>query len=164
MPNSQQSRNKNGSQQKLKQQYDADKAWCTMKRPFRKRSSRIRFFRRTICAGAAAVILFAASGAQYGNVAAQDRGQPHKSRTTDKNVPSPPAPPASAATGQTQKLPPRAPFTADDDAVAGIPGMPDARFWAESISPKRCRRSVGHGLSSRPAAPMVHSAPDCSMA
>ena len=103
-----------------------------MKRLFRKRSSLTRSFRPTICAGAAAVILFAAFGRQYGNVAAQDRGQSHKSRTTDKNVPSPPAPPASAATGQTQKLPPRAPFTADDDAVAGIPGMPDARFWADS--------------------------------
>jgi hypothetical protein len=29
-------------------------------------------------------------------------------------------------------LPPRAPFTAADAAVAAVPGMPDARFWADS--------------------------------
>jgi predicted patatin/cPLA2 family phospholipase len=88
-----------------------------------------RFLRRTICAGAAAIFLLAAFGTQVGNVAAQDRGRPHKSRATDKPVPPPP-PPAAAA--QPQKLPPRAPFTAADEAVAGVPGMPDARFWADS--------------------------------
>jgi len=30
------------------------------------------------------------------------------------------------------QLPPRAPFTAAEDAAAVIPGMPDARFWADS--------------------------------
>ena len=88
-----------------------------------------RFLRRTICAGAAAIFLLAAFGTQVGNVAAQDRGRPHKSRATDKPVPPPP-PPAAAA--QPQKLQPRAPFTAADEAVAGVPGMPDARFWADS--------------------------------
>jgi Patatin-like phospholipase len=88
-----------------------------------------RFLRRTICAGAAAIFLLAAFGTQVGNVAAQDRGRPHKSRATDKPVP--PAPPPAAA-AQPQKLPPRAPFTAADEAVAGVPGMPDARFWADS--------------------------------
>ena len=29
-------------------------------------------------------------------------------------------------------LPPRPPFTAAEDATAAIPGMPDARFWADS--------------------------------
>jgi hypothetical protein len=29
-------------------------------------------------------------------------------------------------------LPPRAPFTAADDAAAAVPGMADARFWADS--------------------------------
>ena len=38
--------------------------------------------------------------------------------------------PTSAA--QQPKFPPRTPFTAADDAVAAIPGMPDARFWADS--------------------------------
>ncbi|MGB6321599.1 MAG: patatin-like phospholipase family protein [Xanthobacteraceae bacterium] len=41
------------------------------------------------------------------------------------------APPGAAA--QQSKLPPRTPFTAADDAVAAIPGMPDARFWADSV-------------------------------
>jgi len=43
-----------------------------------------------------------------------------------------PAPPAAAAAAQPNKLPPRIPFTAADDAAAVIPGMPDARFWADS--------------------------------
>src|ERR1700720_737110 len=88
-----------------------------------------RFLRRMICASAAAIFLLAAFGTQVGNVAAQDRGRSHKSRATDEPV-SPPPPPAAAA--QPQKLPPRAPFTAADEAVAGGPGMPDARFWADS--------------------------------
>jgi predicted acylesterase/phospholipase RssA len=36
------------------------------------------------------------------------------------------------ATAQPAKPPPRAPFTAADEAAAVIPGMPDARFWADS--------------------------------
>jgi hypothetical protein len=88
-----------------------------------------RFLRRMICASAAAIFLLAAFGTQVGNVAAQDRGRSHKLRATDEPVPPPP-PPAAAA--QPQKLPPRAPFTAADEAVAGVPGMPDARFWADS--------------------------------
>ena len=31
-----------------------------------------------------------------------------------------------------KELPPRVPFTAAEDAVATFPGMPDARFWADS--------------------------------
>ena len=42
------------------------------------------------------------------------------------------APPAAAA--QPKMLPARRPFTAADDAVATIPDMPDARFWADSTS------------------------------
>ncbi|MGC1778664.1 MAG: patatin-like phospholipase family protein [Xanthobacteraceae bacterium] len=51
-----------------------------------------------------------------------------------KLVPLPkPAPkPAAAAATQASKFPPRTPFTAADDAAAAIPGMPDARFWADS--------------------------------
>jgi predicted acylesterase/phospholipase RssA len=41
-------------------------------------------------------------------------------------------PPAAAV--QPKQLPPRIPFTAADQAAATIPGMPDARFWADSIS------------------------------
>src|SRR5690242_16629243 len=84
-----------------------------------------RFLRRTICAGAAA--LFVLAGA-HGTVVAQDAGKSHKARANEKRPPAPP--PAAAAS--PQKLPPRAPFTAADEAVAAIPGMPDARFWADS--------------------------------
>jgi predicted acylesterase/phospholipase RssA len=41
-----------------------------------------------------------------------------------------PAPPPVAST--SKELPPRVPFTAAEDAVAAIPGIPDARFWADS--------------------------------
>jgi hypothetical protein len=82
--------------------------------------------RRTIGAGAAALILLAA-GAQVADVAAQDAGRTHKARNA-KTAPAPPP----AAPAQPQQLPPRAPFTAADEAVAAVPGMPDARFWADS--------------------------------
>ena len=85
-----------------------------------------RIFRRTICAGAAALILLAAGA--HGTVIAQDTGKAHKARANGKTPPAPPP----AATAQPQKLPLRAPFTAADDAVASVPGMPDARFWADS--------------------------------
>jgi hypothetical protein len=81
--------------------------------------------RRTIGAGAAVLILLAAS-AQVAGVAAQDTGRTYKAR----NAKTAPAPPPVAA--QPPKLPPRAPFTAADEAVAAVPGMPDARFWADS--------------------------------
>src|SRR5262249_14159036 len=59
------------------------------------------------------------------------RRQRHKSRVHNRvpppRTPPPPGPPPS-------KFPPRAPFTAADDAIAAIPGMPDARFWADSAS------------------------------
>lgn len=84
-----------------------------------------RFLRRTICAGAATLIFLAAGALMAG---AQDAGQSHRARGNAKTSPAPP--PVAAA--QPQKLPPRAPFTAADDAVAGLPGMPDARFWADS--------------------------------
>jgi hypothetical protein len=83
--------------------------------------------RRTIGAGAAALILLTA-GAPLAGLAAQDAGRAQKARSNGRTVPPPP-PPAAA---QPQKLPPRAPFTAADEAVAAIPGMPDARFWADS--------------------------------
>jgi hypothetical protein len=82
--------------------------------------------RRTISAGAAALILLAAGA--HGAVIAQDAGRSHQPRANGR-TPAAPPPPAAA---QPQKLPPRAPFTAADAAVAGVPGMPDARFWADS--------------------------------
>jgi Patatin-like phospholipase len=38
----------------------------------------------------------------------------------------------SAAPSTQQQLPPRVPFTAAEDAVAMIPGIPNARFWMDS--------------------------------
>jgi hypothetical protein len=81
--------------------------------------------RRTIGAGAAALILLSA-GAHFGGVVAQDASRPHKARASGKTPPPP------AAASPAQKLPPRVPFTAADQAVAAVPGMPDARFWADS--------------------------------
>ena len=45
----------------------------------------------------------------------------------------PSSPPAAASPAQPKPLPPRTPFTAADEA-ATIPGMPDARFWPDSVS------------------------------
>jgi hypothetical protein len=55
--------------------------------------------------------------------------QAHRGAGTHSKKP-PNAPPAPGP--QQSKLPPRAPFTAADDAVAAIPGMPDVRFWGDS--------------------------------
>src|SRR5215467_1510014 len=82
--------------------------------------------RRTIAAGAAALILLTAG--THGTVVAQDSGRSHQGRPNGKPPPAPP--PAAAA--QPQKLPPRTPFTAADGAAAVVPGMADARFWADS--------------------------------
>jgi len=56
----------------------------------------------------------------------------HKTeRSLAKTAPA--AKPAVAAP-QVKQLPPRIPFTAADEAAATIPGMPDARFWADSVA------------------------------
>jgi hypothetical protein len=39
-----------------------------------------------------------------------------------------------SAASSDQQPPPRVPFTAAEDAAATIPGMPDARFWADSTT------------------------------
>ena len=64
---------------------------------------------------------------------AQAQSARHQVGARAKKAPTKPpvAPPGAAA--QQSKLPPRTPFTAADDAVAAIPGMPDARFWANSV-------------------------------
>jgi predicted acylesterase/phospholipase RssA len=64
---------------------------------------------------------------------AQAQSARHQVGARAKKAPTKPpvAPPGAAA--QQSKLPPRTPFTAADDAVAAIPGMPDARFWADSV-------------------------------
>src|SRR5271169_1494609 len=79
-----------------------------------------RYARWTFCTCMAAAIVSAPAFAQTKHPA------PSSSKTT-------PAAPA-AAPGQPPKLPPRTPFTAADDAAAVIPGMPDARFFADSTA------------------------------
>ena len=91
-----------------------DHAWWTMRQTLR----------RAIRGYAALVIVAAFSIAHISPLAAQDTGKGQKSRA--HNTPPPGTPPS--------KFPPRAPFTAADDAIAAIPGMPDARFWADSAS------------------------------
>jgi hypothetical protein len=54
----------------------------------------------------------------------------HAKRSSSKSDAKPQQPPSSTS-AQTQ-LPPRTPFTAAEDAVATIPGIPNARFWADS--------------------------------
>jgi predicted acylesterase/phospholipase RssA len=59
--------------------------------------------------------------------AAQNRSAPaHKS--------APAKPPAAQPQPQARQLPPRIPFTAAEEVAAAIPGMPDARFWADSLA------------------------------
>src|SRR5262249_8272298 len=93
-----------------------DHAWWTM----------TQTLSRTIRGCAALVIVAAFSIAHISPLAAQDAGKRQKSRVHN-STPPPAGPPPS-------KFPPRAPFTAADDSIAAIPGMPDARFWADSAS------------------------------
>jgi predicted acylesterase/phospholipase RssA len=69
---------------------------------------------------------FAGSAAYAQSASAKQK----PSSTHAKKAPGTPQAPAPA--GQAGKLPPRTPFTAADDAGAAIPGMPDARFFADS--------------------------------
>jgi Patatin-like phospholipase len=90
-----------------------------------------------VCAGAifSAILVSAALGGEL-TAAGREGKNPrpfvvaeakHSSgKNSSKN--QSPAPPPST---QTQ-LPPRTPFTAAEDAVATIPGIPNARFWADS--------------------------------
>ncbi len=72
---------------------------------------------------------FAAATAQ-----AQSAGPQVGTRAKRAPNKAPHKPPMAAPgpAAQQSKFPPRTPFTAADDAVAAIPGMPDARFWADS--------------------------------
>jgi predicted acylesterase/phospholipase RssA len=56
---------------------------------------------------------------------AQARVKPSVSGNVGRK-PAPPPPPTQP------QLPPRVPFTAAEDAVASIPGIPTARFWVDS--------------------------------
>src|SRR5580693_8516941 len=64
--------------------------------------------------------------------AAQDRYAPaHKAPARNS---APAKAPAAQPQPQAKQLPPRIPFTAAEEVAATIPGMPDARFWADSVA------------------------------
>ncbi len=74
-------------------------------------------------AGLLAAAFLLPAGMTFGAAAAQAQSARHAARAHAKPpVPEPPRPP---------QPPPRTPFTAADDAAAVIPGMPDARFFAD---------------------------------
>jgi Patatin-like phospholipase len=91
-----------------------------------------------VCAGAAVFSAIFVSAALSDEWAANRRegqnprpflvAEAQAKRSAGKNSTKPQAPASSA---QSQ-LPPRTPFTAAEDAVATIPGIPNARFWADS--------------------------------
>ncbi len=100
--------------------------------------------RRTICAAAALLtaafllpfgIPFMASPGQAQALSAPPKNLPHPQLVAQARVkrsaPGNTATPPPVASKQSE-LPPRVPFTAAEDAVSGVPGMPDARFWADS--------------------------------
>ena len=100
--------------------------------------------RWTICAAAAlfSAPFLAPSGAFHAvtPVLAQGAGSPGATAAQPRPPVRAPAKRAGrpgkappAATAEQQQPPPRIPFTAAEDAASAIPGMPDARFWADSV-------------------------------
>jgi len=89
--------------------------------------------RWTIGTCAAAALLAAPflvpSAAPFAAATAQAQSARHAKGSHAKNAPAPPV-----AAAQPIKLPPRIPFTAAEQVAAAIPGIPDARFWADSTS------------------------------
>jgi predicted acylesterase/phospholipase RssA len=94
--------------------------------------------RWTIWTCAAAIVLAAPLSlvpqSPFGVATAQAQSAHQKVGARAKKAPINPAIAAPGAAPKQSKFPPRAPFTAADDAAAAIPGMPDARFWADSVS------------------------------
>ena len=89
-----------------------------------------------LCVAAAVLAVFAITltaplaatmpGSSGASAAASQRSTGHHAK---KPQPAPPV-----ATAPVRKLPARIPFTAADEAAAVVPGMPDARFWADSVA------------------------------
>jgi hypothetical protein len=92
------------------------------------------FARWTICTCTAAAILaapiFIPGSALYAVAVAQAQSAHPSGGAPASKAPAAP----SAAAVAPPKLPPRTPFTAADDAAAVIAGMPEARFWADSVA------------------------------
>ena len=95
--------------------------------------------RRTLCAAAAlflAPILAPPALAQgVGGSATTEfhrqAGSPARLKQGAPGHTTKTAPPPQATSTQTE-LPPRVPFTSAEDAASIVPGMPEARFWADS--------------------------------
>jgi predicted acylesterase/phospholipase RssA len=90
---------------------------------------------RMIRAVAALPLVLALAASVAPSAPAQAQGM-HRSTVRHPHprpkVPDPTSPTTEAAP-KPAPLPPRTPFTAAEDAAARIPGMPDARFWADSV-------------------------------
>jgi predicted acylesterase/phospholipase RssA len=71
-------------------------------------------------------------------LAAQPAADQYRSSAPAHKAPArnsaPASQPAAQPQPQAKQLPPRIPFTAADEVAATIPGMPDARFWADSVA------------------------------
>ncbi len=96
--------------------------------------------RWTFCACAAAVLVAAPlllpRQTPFAGMA-QAQSTRHTTGTRAKtraNAPAKTAPSPPAAAAPQSKFPPRTPFTAAEDEAAVVPGMPDARFWADSTT------------------------------
>jgi hypothetical protein len=85
--------------------------------------------RRTICTCIAFTLLAAAFLAP---ALAQTAQHPAAAPPKKPAAATPAAAPPPAAAAGVPKPPPRTPFTAADDDAAAIPGIPDARFFADS--------------------------------
>ncbi|MDE2284168.1 MAG: patatin-like phospholipase family protein [Hyphomicrobiales bacterium] len=70
---------------------------------------------------------YASGAAQAQAVNSQPRAK-RGGTATGHTKPAAPGP----APSTSKQLPPRIPFTAAEDAAAAVPGIPDARFWADS--------------------------------
>ena len=84
-----------------------------------------------------AAALLAAPLLVLASLAAQPTADQYRSPPAHKAAAHKTAPaktPAAQPQLQAKQLPPRIPFTAADEVAATIPGMPDARFWADSIA------------------------------
>jgi hypothetical protein len=80
--------------------------------------------RSIVCTFAAVAMIVASSGSPFARTPAKKTPQPDAATPAAAGEPSKLPP----------KLPPRTPFTAADEAAAVVPGMPDARFWGDSIA------------------------------
>jgi hypothetical protein len=91
---------------------------------------------RSTLSAAAALLLAPMLVAPGALAQGQGESPPSAGQTRAKQV-SPghrATPPAQSAASPQTQLPPRIPFTAAEEAVAIIPGMTDARFWADSVT------------------------------